>query len=161
MTAPITGDQVAAACLLSNHARQAILSARRSVTGAVLFDTSIPAAVRELRDNGLINSHYRLTELGARKHAQLTEGGQKRYSAVTFAKGVRCGGCGEILPDQEGIARDCVCIRIDAIECVCPDAFIDSGSWVDECPKHGDDAQANEAAAEERRPVYGQPDDNA
>ena len=74
MTAPLTTDQIAAACWLSSHAKEALLSARRSDPGAVLFDMSVPAAVRELRDNGLINSHFKLTALGARKHAQLTEG---------------------------------------------------------------------------------------
>jgi hypothetical protein len=52
MTAPITPDQIAAACLLSSHAQKALLSARQSVPGAHLFDLSVPAAVRELRDNG-------------------------------------------------------------------------------------------------------------
>lgn len=68
-----TADQIAAACWLSNHAKDALLSARRSEKGAQLCDLSAPAAVRELRDNGLINSHFALTDLGARKHAQLAE----------------------------------------------------------------------------------------
>jgi hypothetical protein len=74
---------------------------------------------------------------------------------LTFAKSVRCGGCGETLPDQEGVARDCLCIRLDAIECVCPDANLETASYLDNCPKHGTAAQANEAAAEARGPWYG------
>jgi hypothetical protein len=77
--------------------------------------------------------------------------------AITFDKGVRCGGCGEILPDQEGIARDCLCIRLDAIECICPDANLEIGDFLDECPKHGTHAEANADAAEDATPWYGQP----
>lgn len=73
---------------------------------------------------------------------------------LTFDRGVTCGGCGELLPDQEGIARDCACVRIEAIECICPDANLDNGTYLDECPKHGKDATANQAAAEDRTPWY-------
>jgi hypothetical protein len=75
---------------------------------------------------------------------------------VTFVKGVRCGGCGEILPDQE-IASGCLCARLRAIECLCPDAFRDNGLAVDYCPSDGKARQANEQAAERRGPWYGQP----
>ena len=78
-------------------------------------------------------------------------------SAVTFVKGVRCGGCGDILPDQEGVARDCECARIEAIACACPGDFLDNGIAVEYCPRHGDEAQANEQAATNRGPWYGQP----
>lgn len=74
---------------------------------------------------------------------------------LTFTGGVRCGGCGEILPDQEGVARDCLCIRLDAVDCLCPDAFLDNGLSVDYCPRHGTSASSNEASAEERGPWYG------
>ncbi len=77
---------------------------------------------------------------------------------VTFLRGVRCGGCGEILPDQE-IASDCACTRIRLIDCLCPDAFRESGISVSYCPRHGDDAVANEEAAWARAPYYGQPRD--
>ncbi len=76
---------------------------------------------------------------------------------VTFVRGVRCGGCGEVLPDQEGIARDCECIRVELIDCECPDAFLERAVAVDYCPLHGTDGPANIAAAEARLPWYGQP----
>lgn len=57
---------------LSEHARTLLLSARRSAPGAVLFRTGPPAAYRELRDNGLINTHVALTRRGAAEHARLT-----------------------------------------------------------------------------------------
>ena len=89
----------------------------------------------------------------------LPDGAEARVASValalTFTKGVRCGGCGELLPDQEGIARDCLCIRLDAIECICPDANLETASYLDNCPKHGTEAQANQAAAEARGPWYG------
>ena len=81
--------------------------------------------------------------------------------ALTFAQGVRCGGCGETLPDQEGVARDCECIRIEVIPCHCPDANLRSASFVDNCPKHGTDGPANEQAAVDRGPWYGQPTEAA
>lgn len=74
---------------------------------------------------------------------------------LTFVKGVRCGGCGETLPDQEGVARDCLCIRLDAIECICPDLNLERGDYLDNCAKHGTEAPTNEAIAEERGPWYG------
>lgn len=76
---------------------------------------------------------------------------------ITFDQGIRCGGCGEILPDQEGIARDCECIRIELIVCWCPDAFLANGTAVDDCPSHGEHAQATQEAAAARGPWYGQP----
>ena len=73
MSMPLTTDQVSAGCWLSRHAREALLSAPHSAPGALLHDLSVPAAIRELRDNGLINSGHVLTARGARKHALLTE----------------------------------------------------------------------------------------
>lgn len=78
--------------------------------------------------------------------------------ALTFAQGVRCGGCGEALPDQEGVARDCECIRIELVSCHCPDANLRNGDFVDYCPKHGTDGPANEQPAADRGPWYGQPE---
>jgi hypothetical protein len=54
---------------LSPHAVTMLLTARRSEPGALVFATMPPAAERELRDHGLINSHYRLTRSGADEHA--------------------------------------------------------------------------------------------
>ncbi len=51
-------------CSLSAHARAALLSATSAVKGATV-DVSVPAAVRELRDQGLITSRFRLTGRGA------------------------------------------------------------------------------------------------
>jgi hypothetical protein len=96
------------------------------------------------------HSEIRITDDGC------AEAVRRKLVVATFIKGVRCGGCGERLPDQE-IARDCFCARLDAIECWCPDAFLDSGQAIDECPKHGTHAVDNAAAAEQRPPHYGQP----
>jgi hypothetical protein len=85
----------------------------------------------------------------------------RRMSATTptttFAKDIRCGGCGETLPDQQDIASDCLCTRLAAISCLCPDAFRDNGTAVDYCPRDGKAAHANEQAAADRGPWYGQP----
>jgi hypothetical protein len=54
---------------LSEHAAEMLLSARRSAAGALVFLSGPPAALRELRDNGLVNSHFRLTRRGAAEHA--------------------------------------------------------------------------------------------
>ena len=53
---------------ISEHAQELLLSARRSAKGSVLLGRLVPAAVRELRDHGLINSHYKLTGRGALEH---------------------------------------------------------------------------------------------
>lgn len=79
-------------------------------------------------------------------------------ATLSFVKGTRCGGCGEILPDQEGIARDCACIRTAGIECWCPDANIANGIPLATCPRDGEQGRANEVAAIERVPWYGQPE---
>jgi hypothetical protein len=76
---------------------------------------------------------------------------------ITFDRGVTCAGCGEVLPDQEGVARDCECVRLELIPCLCPDSFLDNGVAVDYCPSHGDNAHANAEAASARPPWYGQP----
>jgi hypothetical protein len=109
---------------------------------------------RYVRDSLVYSGQTRLYPVVA-----LPGEGEVRVTSValvlTFTKGVRCGGCGEILPDQEGVARDCLCIRIDAIECVCPDANLETSFYLDYCPKHGIAAPTNEAAADDRGPWYG------
>ena len=55
---------------LSQHAAEMLLTARRSDPGALVFTCDPPAAMRELQDNGLINSKYKLTRRGARERAE-------------------------------------------------------------------------------------------
>ena len=55
---------------LSDHAADLLLTARRSTPGAFILSTNPPAALRELLDNGLVNSRYRLTRRGAAEHAE-------------------------------------------------------------------------------------------
>jgi hypothetical protein len=59
---------------LSRCGADLLMSARRSTKGALILGTLVPAALRELQDNGLVNSHYKLTERGAREHAARTTG---------------------------------------------------------------------------------------
>lgn len=55
---------------LSIHAAELLLSARKSAPGAWIMSTNPPAALRELLDYGLVNSHFRLTRRGAAEHAE-------------------------------------------------------------------------------------------
>ncbi len=55
---------------LSTHAADLLLTARKAAPGAPIMSTHPPAALRELWDHGLVNSHFRLTRRGAAEHAE-------------------------------------------------------------------------------------------
>ncbi len=55
---------------LSTHAAELLLSARKPAPGCPIMSTNPSAALREFRDHGLVNSHFRLTRRGAAEHAE-------------------------------------------------------------------------------------------